>query len=341
MAHSEKSERVGAPQAPAGGQQLPQEAYYQRGRAERTSRSSLGLALVVIGLIWLAVTVVPGRPIPGAPEPSPGVVVDQSLPGRRLVIDAGSADVEIGRTSAGQIHVVAERSGGSDGDFQVQISSQGDTVRVSHTSQPCVIFCFRSLRYHIELPQGVAADVRTVSGDMRIDDVDGGLALQTTSGSVSLHDVAGPLTAESVSGDISLDSGNVTGASVRTISGDIQLHGVSRDVVAQTVSGDVQIDAAGPSGLTLSSTSGDIEYRGPLAPEDASRANSISGDVTMQLPQGSAFGLDVSTVSGDISNEFDISDATQASNQLKGQVGSDGPQLTISTTSGDVALERQ
>jgi DUF4097 and DUF4098 domain-containing protein YvlB len=69
--------------------------------------------------------------------------------------------------------------------------------------------------------------------------------------------------------------------------------------------------------------------------------NSISGDVRLRLPEASGFRLDASTVSGDISNEFELRESQQARCSLSGIAGDGSATLTIGTTSGDIQIERQ
>ncbi|MDQ2997468.1 MAG: DUF4097 domain-containing protein [Chloroflexota bacterium] len=69
--------------------------------------------------------------------------------------------------------------------------------------------------------------------------------------------------------------------------------------------------------------------------------NSISGDVNLQLPEESSFRLDASTVSGDISSEFELRDGQQANRNLSGITGNGSATLTIGTTSGDISIDRR
>ncbi len=322
-----------APEAP---QWPPERAYQGRMPRERSTRSSVGMALVVIGLIWLAVSIVPGMPlfgIPGGQE----TVADQRVSGRHLMLDAGSADVEITRAGDDQIHVVLVQRGGDQNDADVDIVQQGDTVDVSHTLQPCLVFCFRSLTYRIAMPAGTSAEVHSVNGDIQVRDLDGGLTVRTTSGDVELRHLSGQLQVESVSGDVALESGAVAGADVRTVSGDIDLHGVSQKLAVETASGDIDVEGDANT-LTLGSASGDIAYRGSLAGESASSLNTISGDVSITLAQQSSFVLDASTVSGDLANQFELSGATLAPKAVHGRAGAGNATLTVRTTSGDIEL---
>jgi hypothetical protein len=345
---------------PPPGQKIPNEPYYQQPLTPRPARraSGLGVALVVVGLLLLAFQVFGGGfAIGGAGSIT---LVDQDYQGKRIELSAAASDVEIRPGDGSRIHIEAIQRGGSRGDYQIDVTPSGDTVRVAETSSSFFcFFCSRSVSYRISMPAGAQADIHTasgeidvqglsgavalgsVSGDVRASDLTGGLAVSTTSGEVQLNDVAGKLDVGSISGDIKLENGNVNGATVNTTSGEVELDGVSGALKVTSVSGDIKIREAHAGRLDLSTTSGEIQYQGDLARASASVVNSISGDVRLRLPESSSFRLDASTVSGDISSEFELSEAQQARWSLGGVAGDGSAALTIGTTSGDIQVERQ
>ena len=65
------------------------------------------------------------------------------------------------------------------------------------------------------------------------------------------------------------------------------------------------------------------------------------GEGNLRLPDTSGFRLDASTVSGDLSSEFELRDGQQARRSLSGVAGDGSATLTIGTTSGDISIERQ
>jgi hypothetical protein len=339
---------------------LPNEPYYQRPPELRHAPRArgLGIALVLVGLLLLSFQVF-GRGIAFGGTGSI-TLVDQDYQGSRIELSAAASDVEIRPDSGNRIHIEAIQRGGSQGDYQVNVVPSGDTVRVTESSNSFFcFFCSRGVRYRITVPSGAQADIRTASGeidveglsgavslasgsgDVRAGDLTGGLTVSTTSGEVQLNDIAGRLEVGSISGDVKLENGKIDGAAVSTTSGEVDLDGVAGALKLTSVSGDIHVREAHDGQLDLSTTSGEIKYEGSLASKSANSLNSISGDVNLRLPDASGFRLDASTVSGDLSSEFELRDGQQARRNLSGAAGDASSTLTIGTTSGDISIERQ
>ncbi|MCZ2813648.1 DUF4097 family beta strand repeat-containing protein [Modestobacter sp. VKM Ac-2979] len=117
--------------------------------------------------------------------------------------------------------------------------------------------------------------VRSASGDVRTNRVDGPLTITTASSDLHLDDVRGPV-------------------DVRTASGDVVLGRVATDVSAKTASGDVRVERA---------VSGTV------------RVTTVSGDTTIAVEPGLRVWLDVQSISGRLTSDLDAdtpgSDATQ------------------------------
>lgn len=321
---------------------LPNEPYYQSPPARR-GRAGLGLALVVVGVLLLAAQLFGG----GLGSGGSYTLVDEQLPGRRLELSVITSDVEVRVWDGDQIRVEAIQHGGSRGDLKVDVEQSGDTVRVSEAaSNMFCLFCSRSVTYRVNVPASAAAEIKTTSGnieviglggavslsstsgEVRAEELTSGLIVNTASGDVVLNDIAGELQVGTISGDVQLSDGRVEPASVNTTSGNVELEGVVGALQVGTVSGDISVHDASAINLNLSSTSGEIDYAGGLA-AGASSVSTISGDIDLRLPEDSAFKLEASSVSGEISNAFDSSDAAG------------GTDLSVSSTSGNIDIEQR
>lgn len=153
--------------------------------------------------------------------------------------------------------------------------------------------------------------IRTASGDLTLDRVDGRLEANSASGDMRIEQVDGPCSLSTVSGDV--DVRNVDGSlTVSSVSGDVRAGDVTGDVTVSSVSGDQRVHAAGP---------GELAFK------------AVSGDVQVGIRRGLRVRLDVSSVSGSIGSELEVSDAAGASNAPEAS-------LRVRTVSGDVRIAR-
>jgi hypothetical protein len=151
-------------------------------------------------------------------------------------------------------------------------------------------------------------DAKTASGDITAASVSGRLAVTTASGDVWLEDAGAAVEVHTASGDIRLReaAGDV---SVHSASGDISIGTAAASVLANTASGDVQIGSVA-SGRTSVKT--------------------VSGDSAVGVAAGASIYLDLSSLTGRISNQLEETDG-----------GDDvGLQVTCRSVSGDIRIGR-
>jgi DUF4097 and DUF4098 domain-containing protein YvlB len=170
--------------------------------------------------------------------------------------------------------------------------------------------------------------VRSGSGDVRLEEVDGGAVIETGSGDVEIEAVRGPLRLKSGSGDIEIGQLDDE-ATISTGSGDVEIGTAARPVQVKSGSGDLRVREAADA-LSLSTASGDLLVdrirRGGL------RAHNVSGDIRVGIPAGVPVWTDISTVTGSVA-----SDLEGAGQPTEGQ---DYIELRAKTVSGDVILEQ-
>lgn len=308
---------------------VPDEEYYrQRQTNQPNTKARLGIALLLVGLVWLAFEFLGRSPIISG-SGGEGVLLEETFNGRSIEMDVNSSDVDVQSWDENGIRVEVRYSGGSPRDYTVDIEQRGDSIRVNEDIAPCfgIGFCSRHLEYEILIPQNGDVNLQTSSGDVSIADINGEFRLSTASGDVSLDNVQGILDVSTASGSVELESGQITDAQVRTVSGDIELEGVSNDLVLESVSGNISVEDAQDSRLDIQNTSGNFEYTGTLIDAGQHRVSSVSGNVELYLPEDTGFSLQADTLSGDIDNEFNVQDIRR-----------DGPALRIETVSGNIDL---
>lgn len=343
---------------------LPNEPYYQRQAPQRTNGARrAGIALIVVGLLWLALQL-PG-PFIGFGHGRSIELLDQTYPAARLEMDVGAADVIVEHWSGEGLRVEAVQRGGARGDVDVQVDRSGDTLQITNQQRGLFNwFGSPALVYTISVPDqaavqietttgdiradalrsdnGPAADLHTVSGDIALRDVIGDVTVNTTNGDVVLQDIAGQLNVVSVNGSVELDDGMVRNVSIHTTSGDIDLHGVADHLQLESVNGDISVHDASDATLAVSLTNGSFEFAGSLAGGSTNTVSAVNGDIEILLPKASGFTLQASTIRGDLAlKDFEPSRRDEGFGSLTATVGDGATQLNLTTTNGDIVVAQQ
>jgi len=129
-----------------------------------------------------------------------------------------------------------------------------------------------------------------------------------------------------------------------TVSGDVEARDLRSDVTAATVSGDVIVSTSGTARASAVSGSLDIEM-GSLDWRNLS-FHTVSGDITLTLPEALATDVDFESISGDLDSDFDLRITSPqrrrwVGEKLRGTIGDGGGRsLKVNTVSGDVRLRR-
>ena len=217
-----------------------------------------------------------------------------------------------------------------------------------------------SVDFWLMIPNRAEADMKSISGDINMEDIGADAKADSVSGDIVMLNTAGVLKAHAVSGDLTITdaargvdcesvSGDLEirlvkgGAELKTVSGDILLEDSQGDVEADVISGDIDlIDISGAEEIRAKSVSGDVLYKGSLNRDGSCTINSLSGNVTLHIPGDSAFDLYAKTFSGDLKTDFEITlSGTISKRELRGKVNGGGAELNVKTFSGDVHLRKR
>ncbi|MFF1879557.1 DUF4097 family beta strand repeat-containing protein [Leifsonia sp. NPDC058230] len=155
------------------------------------------------------------------------------------------------------------------------------------------------------LVSGLKTDAKlsTVSGDLVVDGLIGNIEVNSVSGELSVRDHTGKISAHSVSGDVT-----ATGA-IRKFSVD-------------GVSGDVMLDITG-------------------TPDEIS-SNTVSGDLTVRIPEALGARYRVNTVSGkmQLDNAFINSSPGRTHTGTAGSLNGSWVDINVNSVSGNIAVLR-
>jgi DUF4097 and DUF4098 domain-containing protein YvlB len=130
-------------------------------------------------------------------------------------------------------------------------------------------------------------------------------ACRPVSADITTEAVAEDVECKTVSGDITVVGAGQRGLlTITTVSGDAQVQHVAGEVNANTVSGNLNVNLGDTTRPRLRSTSGDLNLHGKLVGDARLDAESISGDVRVDLDTPIAAEFEVSTFNGEIRNCF-------------------------------------
>lgn len=189
----------------------------------------------------------------------------------KLVINSASGDVHIHSGQANKIIVKGTKFAygpqANLNNLDLTYEQQGDSLSIGNHEQWSLLGG-RGIDIDVAVPENIAIEVHTSSGDLAVEDVTGTIETEIASGDIRLSDATGEMNLSTHSGDIRIS--------------DMHLQGSS----------------------SLTTSSGDIIFNGTLDPQRSTHINATSGDVRLKLPANSSFKLNAKTTSGDIHNEF-------------------------------------
>jgi DUF4097 and DUF4098 domain-containing protein YvlB len=177
----------------------------------------------------------------------------------------------------------------------------------------------------ISVPSTCPVELGVVSADAVVSGIQADrTAVKSVSGDVTLDGVRSDITAQTVSGD--LETRQLAGTlRFTTVSGDLTVvRGETDHVKAETVSGDLILDL-------------DLRAGGRID------VSSVSGDLTVRMPEDVGLHVDVKTMSGSVDSAFGgvHTERRPGKVTLYGQVGDGDGRLSAKTVSGDVTLLRR
>lgn len=150
------------------------------------------------------------------------------------------------------------------------------------------------------------ASVKGVSGDITLDGVSGGIEANTVSGELQARSIDGPVRFESVSGELTLADSSISALTGQNVSG--------------RVTADVTLVAPGGVDVTT-----------------------VSGEVTLRLPDDTDAKVRLNSVSGKVQTEFDALQVKKApaSRTVSGNVGAGTGHVSVTSVSGAITLLRR
>jgi DUF4097 and DUF4098 domain-containing protein YvlB len=250
----------------------------------------------------------------------------QLSPGARVEVSSIRGPVEIvnGDTATAEVQII--RSARTRADLEhhkIEVLQDGNSLVVRGVREPEQRDQQNIQVNHrviLKLPRRIDLSVSSVSGSLKVGDVDGETNVRSISGSAHIGNVSGKLQVSSISG--SLEVGNVgADARVNSISGNLGLGQVNGSLEVSSVSGGLNatLVSLSPQGIRIKSVSGSVEIGFKSEVNADFNAESVSGQVYLNMPN--------------VTRESE-----EKSSNVRARIGAGGTPITISSVSGNIRL---
>jgi DUF4097 and DUF4098 domain-containing protein YvlB len=243
-------------------------------------------------------------------------------------IAAGSVAVAAEPTDATTVSLESSRSGRNADQLlgEVKVSFEDGRLEISQPRSTSFLRGLGGLDLTVKAPPGSRCSAETASADVACVGELAGLDAKTASGDVTAALVTGPLSVRTASGDVWLEEAGGT-VQVNTASGDVQLREAAGTVSVRTASGDVNVGPAAAS-VEVNSASGDVRIS--RVTTGSASVKTVSGDAQVGVATATGVYLDLSSLSGQISNQLDVTDGS----------GDVRLQVSCRSVSGDIKVVR-
>jgi DUF4097 and DUF4098 domain-containing protein YvlB len=268
-----------------------------------------------------------------------------------------SGDIVITGGTGEQVVIDAVKRGNTAADLKaVQIEVTATAARVEvRTKYPQEKRNINaSVDYTVSVPRGAAVIVNSVSGDMKVSNIDGALRINTVSGDVDVTAAAQLESAKTVSGDVTVttagSAGDITAASV---SGDVTIKSAkAKGFDLNSVSGSVTMTDVTCDRVKANSISGDMIFSGPLAKGGRYAFQSHSGGVTITTGGAVGFEVTANSFSGEIKSDYELTVKFGGENaaagahgpkrqNVRGTYGDGSAVLELNSFSGDIRIVKK
>jgi DUF4097 and DUF4098 domain-containing protein YvlB len=252
----------------------------------------------------------------------------QLAPGARVEVSSIRGPVEIVNSDTAMAEVQIIRTARTRADLEYH------KIEVQHTGNSLVVRGVQEpearrrdnirVNHHVilKLPRHIDLSVNSISGWIKVGDVDGEIHVNSISGSTTIGNVGGKLQVSSVSG--SLEVGNVgEEARVNSISGSLRLGKVNGYLNVSSISGSLNAALVGlsPQGIHINSVSGSVEIAFNSEVNADFTSESVTGEVFLEVPNV-------------------LRESEEKSSNVRARIGAGGTPIRITSISGNIRLRR-
>jgi hypothetical protein len=248
-------------------------------------------------------------------------------PGARVEVSSIRGPVEIvnGDNGTAEVQIIRTARTRTDLEYhKVEIEQTGDGLVIRGVQEPEQRQRQNIRVDHIvrlKVPRHIDLAVKSISGWIKVGDVDGETYVNSISGPANLGNVGGKLHVNSISGNLTVRSVGAD-ARVNSVSGNLNLGQINGSLEVLSVSGAVSVTLASlsPQGINIKSVSGSIEiaFKGEINADFS--AESVNGEVYLNVPNV-------------------IRESGENSSNVRARIGAGGTPIRILSVTGNIRLK--
>lgn len=269
-------------------------------------------------------------------------------PGARVEVSSIRGPVEISNGDGATAEVQIIRSARNRADLEyhkIEVAQSGNSLVVRGVQEPQERRRDNiqvDHRVTLKLPRSINLSLSSISGWIKVGDVDGETHVSSISGSGRIGNVGDKLQVSSVSGNLTV--GNVGAeARVTSISGNLTVGNIGADARVTSISGNLVLGQVNGS-LEVTSISGGLNATLLNLSPEGIHIKSISGSVEIGFKSDINADFDAEHVSGEVylevPNVTRDAEAQSKSSNVRARIGSGGTPIEISSVSGNIRLTR-
>ncbi|HKR61869.1 MAG TPA: DUF4097 family beta strand repeat-containing protein [Pyrinomonadaceae bacterium] len=264
--------------------------------------------------------------------------------GSRIVVRNEFGDIRIEGSDRNTVEAVATDLNSSQ-PVPVRITEASSASKKVFTVSPVESGRGDRQKINILLEVKVPRDVELERiyirvGNISVSDLDGGVSLRTDDGNISVHRLGSPggglidLATWSGNVDLSNINGDVrivaisSGITVRCVKGDVAARVSSGEIAVSNIDGDVELNVS----------SGSASFTGPIHPERRYRLKTLSGNVSMDIPDSVGFTAVLTSYSGQLHTDFQF--PSRSKQRIIGKYGDGTGRIELDSFNGSVQLRK-
>jgi hypothetical protein len=228
--------------------------------------------------------------------------------------------------------------------IQVKVNATGNNASVTTEIPQRSWHGSYGVRYRIRVPKKIRLGrAETTNGAVTVEDLEGGGRLRSTNGKLSLSRLVGDYDLETTNGSINLeDCSGVQNA--ETTNGSVRGRIKQGSITARSTNGAIDLTFDRPmesKPIRVTTTNGSVTLALAEFHNNSVRAKTRNGSVTLRLPSDTNAYLAAETSMAHASSELTLTSVDeQSKHSLRGKLGSGGPEISASTSMGNIQVQR-